>query len=70
MQWSPNVSKVRSPLKLVNDVVLLDEAAAGPLHSNYGIRYPVRMKPLDLAIISTSTTSSIRTTRVRHKLAT
>lgn len=58
-----------SPLKLVDDVVLLDETAAGPLHGNYGIRYPVRMKPLDLAIISTSTTGRIQIARVPHTLA-
>lgn len=60
-----------SLLKLANDVVLLDEAAAGPLHGDYGVRYPVRMKPLDLTNTHTNTptTTSTQSARVRHVLA-
>lgn len=38
-----------SPLKLADNVVGLDEAAAGSLHADDRVRYPVRMKPVNLS---------------------
>lgn len=36
------------PLELADNVVGLNQAAAGPLHANDGVGYPVRMQPVDL----------------------
>lgn len=43
-----NVNAFCSPLELSNNVVDLDQAAAGPLHGNDRVGYPVRVKTVDL----------------------